>query len=188
MWLLVVLMVVSSYGLLRDAREGRPYSSFCSFNRTLDRKMDAYPYSHGMGWLKVYMNLFLPFYLIFAILSITDAIYAAQSGATGEALLRILCLALLILLLAADLVLIRDIGRTAFRLNQITLVAMAVSYILPAVPSMIRMPEGIALDLLFTLVIAGWTAGNLSYFHVRSELFLKSEAELRRDYGSRSSH
>lgn len=200
MWLLLILMVVSSFSLLSDLGEAKPYNNRFSFSKALDAKMKCYPYRHKMGWLKGYMNFFLPVYLIILVLSSTDNIYDSQSGSDGAMILQIILQGIQIVMILINIICLRDINKFSYWFNVATCIVLAACFILPSIIMIVGwMISGLntnngilgAIDTIsaFALIVdvllmlALW-GGTIAYFHVRKELFMKTEEELHREYGS----
>lgn len=117
MWLLLILMVVSSFSLLGDLGEAKPYNNRFSFSKTLDAKMKCYPYRHKMGWLKGYMNFFLPIYLLILVFSLTDNVYDSQSSADGAMIFQMVLQGIQIAMILVNIIFLRDINKFSYWFN-----------------------------------------------------------------------
>ena len=193
MWLLLILMVVSSFSLLSDLGEAKPYNNRFSFSKALDAKMKCYPYRHKMGWLKGYMNFFLPCYMLFLIFSLTDNIYYNQSTISDDMIVQIVLQSIQILLILVNIIFLRDINKFSYWFNMATCTLICVFFAVPAVieivQSMIAGDETgaaflIIISVIDILLLCGVFGGTIAYFHIRKELFMKTEAELHKEYGS----
>ena len=133
MWLLLILMVVSSFSLLGDLGEAKPYNNRFSFSKTLDAKMKCYPYRHKMGWLKGYMNFFLPIYLLILVFSLTDNVYDSQSSADGAMIFQMVLQGIQIAMILVNIIFLRDINKFSYWFNVATCIVVGTCFILPSI-------------------------------------------------------
>ena len=193
MWLLLILMVVSSFSLLSDLGEAKPYNNRFSFSKALDAKMKCYPYRHKMGWLKGYMNFFLPAYLLFLVFSLTDNIYNSQFGTEDATIVHMILQGAQIAIIIVNIIFLRDINKTSYWINFFTCIFVCFCFVAPSIVTIIEdlmmgntndAAMGLVLTVITSILLCGVFGGTIAYFHVRKELFMKTEAELHREYGS----
>lgn len=186
--LIVILMLVTSAGLLAEQKKSdNPYSSAFAFSKALNKKMKYY-YNWHMVWLKVYMNIALPCLIlrggwdIFTKLSV---------GITALILVEMAAFLLLIF----DFLQLRAIDSFSYWVNVVTnigfLIASCAPYLLT--DNSVTLTESFAMNnssimggfFVLTAVIWGIIViCNLAYFHRRRELFFKSAKQLKILYGN----
>lgn len=166
-WLLLILMLVSSASLLSAQKTSElPYTPFFSFNKTLNKKMKYY-YNWRMAWLKVYMNVVLPFLAIMSLVGLMD--YKALHVVSYLPLvIQFFYMAFCV----SNALLFRFIDKTSFVLNLLANIMFLVFIIANS---------GITWILTAPLA-AGIVLANLIYFIKRRELFFSTAKELRERY------
>lgn len=166
-WILILLFIVSM-GIL-DEKVVKEYSPLFSFCKELNRKMEHFP-DKGATWLKIYMNLVLPGFLLLGIFRAWNAYQAFPIVSYQFAIAAIFAAIMLVNCLA-----FREIDRFAYYFNIIASVSILALLIYENIDII-----GFA---LFSIVF--WFACiivNLSYFHKKKELFLLSKKELAEKY------